>query len=354
MKVLLLENDFAVSQELAAPIRAKGWEVFFATDAAYALPVALKMHPDVIVINESLMGSALKAITELRTSVHTASVPIITISTAEFKGAQELTDAGAQHCFAPPLEVDPIIAKIQELLVKPVEVTVAPDAIVKDPARLESLQATNLLDSEPEECYDALTSLAAKLLDAPTALLSLVDKDRQFFKSQFGLGEPWSSERQTPLTHSFCQWVVAEKKSLVVGDARDHPVLRNNGAVHDLGVVAYAGMPLAIDADHYVGSFCTIDSSPHQWTPTDMQNLSDLSKITNAFVVVHMVRNAQVSSTADISPAKLVQSASEAITGATNILERGGERLGEPERAQLKELIRSWSEELQAFANLSP
>lgn len=353
MKVLLLESEFAVSQKLAAPIRAKDWQIFFVTDASYALPVALKVRPDVIVINESLIGSALQAITELRTSVHTASVPIITISSAEIEGAQELADAGAQHCFAPPLEVSPIIAKIEELLVKPVEVTQAPDTIIKDPARLESLQKTNLLDSEPEECYDALTALAAKLLDAPTALLSLVDKDRQFFKSQFGLGEPWSSERQTPLTHSFCQWVVSEKKSLIVDDARDHPVLRNNGAVHDLGVVAYAGMPLAIDPDHYVGSFCTIDSSPHQWTPTDLENLSDLSRIINAFVVVHMVRDAQVSSSADISPAKLVQSASDAITGAANILDRGGERLGEPERAQLKELIRGWSEELQAFASLS-
>lgn len=353
MRVLLLENDFAISQKLAAKIRAKGWQIFFATDAAYALPVALKMRPDVIVINESLMGSALQAITELRTSVHTASVPIITISTAEFKGVKELTDAGAQHCFAPPLEVDPVIAKIEELRVKPVEVTQAPDAVIKDSARLESLQKTNLLDSEPEDCYDALTSLAAKLLDAPTALLSLVDKDRQFFKSQFGLGEPWSSDRQTPLTHSFCQWVVSEKKSLIVDDARDHPVLRNNGAVHDLGVVAYAGMPLAIDPQHPLGSFCTIDSSPHQWTPTDLQNLSDLSRIINAFVVVHMVKDAEVSSSVDISPAKLVQSAGEAITGATNILERGGERLGKPERTQLKELIRGWSEELQAFASLS-
>ena len=149
MKVLLLESDFAVSQQLAAPIRAKGWEVFFATDAAYALPISLKARPDVIVINESLIGSALQAITELRTSAHTASIPIITISSEEIEGTQELAEAGAQHCFAPPLEVGPIIAKIEELLVKPVEVSLAPDAIIRDSARLESLQETNLLDSEP-------------------------------------------------------------------------------------------------------------------------------------------------------------------------------------------------------------
>lgn len=66
-----------------------------------------------------------------------------------------------------------------------------------------------------------------------------------------------------------------------------------------------------------------------------------------------MVRDAQVSSSTDISPAKLVQSASGAITDAANILDRGGECLGGAERAQLKELIQSWSEGLLAFASLS-
>jgi hypothetical protein len=238
-----------------------------------------------------------------------------------------------------------------QMLAAPMDVKQAPNSEVNKVERLASLENTGLLDSRPEECFDALTALAAKLLDAPTALLSLVDKDRQFFKSQYGLGEPWATERQTPLSHSFCQWVVTEKTNLIIEDAREHPVLRNNGAVHDLGVIAYAGVPLAIDADHPVGSFCTLDSSPHHWTERDMDNLADMAKIISAFVVVQMVKDSQSPQVANISPAKLVRSASEAIVGATNILDRGGERLGDAERTQLKDLVSGWSKELQTFSS---
>lgn len=351
MKMLLLASDFGVSQKLAAPIRGKGWEAFFATEAAYALPVALKVNPDVIIVDGLLLGGGMRAITDLRASVHTASVPMIVISNDEAQSSEELMAAGVQHCFAPPLNVDLIIAKIDELLANPIAVTQAPEKIINDAQRLGSLEKTGLLDSEPEECYDALTSLAAKLLNAPTALMSLVDNDRQFFKSQHGLGEPWSTARQTPLSHSFCQWVVSSDNELVVDDAREHAVLSDNGAVHDLGVIAYIGVPLAIDPEHPVGSFCTLDSSPHEWTETDLENLKDMAKIINAFVVVQMIGNSELPSAAEISTARLVQSASNAIVGATNILTRGGERLDDSARSQLEELAGVWSEELRAFAS---
>lgn len=351
MKVLLLESDFAVSQMLAASIRARQWAVYFATDAEFALPVALKVQPDVVVINGLLMGSAIHALTELRSSVHTAAVPIIAIGNPDSKDSGEFLEAGVQKCFKPPIDTDLIIAEIEAQLADPRQIDEAPTRVLSDAARLASLESTGLLDSEPEACFDALTALAAKLLNAPTALLSLVDNERQFFKSQFGLGEPWATQRQTPLSHSFCQWVVSEQKDLIVGDAREHAVLRNNGAVHDLGVIAYAGVPLKIDSVNTIGSFCTLDSNPHQWSATDMENLSDLAKIVNAFVVVQMVKHSQHSSTMTISPFRLVRSASDAIVGATNILDRSGQSLGEAERMQLKALIEKWTEELQLFAS---
>lgn len=69
---------------------------------AYALPIALKFNPDIIVIDGVLIGSALRAVTDLRASVHTASVPIIAISDPEIDDSVELLAAGVQHCFAPP------------------------------------------------------------------------------------------------------------------------------------------------------------------------------------------------------------------------------------------------------------
>jgi hypothetical protein len=75
--------------------------------------------------------------------------------------------------------------------------------------RLAALQRTELLDTLPELEFDRVTRLACRLLGTEVALLSLIDADRQFFKSSCGLPEPLASARQTPFSHSFCQHVVA-------------------------------------------------------------------------------------------------------------------------------------------------
>src|SRR6058998_2311667 len=124
------------------------------------------------------------------------------------------------------------------------EAAAPPASALRDPDRLAALRATALLDSEPEEGFDRLTRLATRVLDVPVALVSLVDEDRQFFKACIGLAEPWSSQRGTPLTHSFCQHAVASAEPLTIEDAREHPLVRENLAIRDLDVIAYAGFPL--------------------------------------------------------------------------------------------------------------
>ena len=114
--------------------------------------------------------------------------------------------------------------------------------------RLAALRQTGLPDSGPEEAFDRLTRLATRALGVPVALVSLVDEHRQFFKSCVGLPEPWATDRQTPLSHSFCQHVVSAADPLVIADARQHPLVRDNAAIADLGVVAYAGFPRVIGA----------------------------------------------------------------------------------------------------------
>ena len=96
--------------------------------------------------------------------------------------------------------------------------------ILENEARLEALRRTSLLDSPPEEAFDRLTRAATTVLRVPVALVSLVDSDRHFFKSQCGLSEPLASLRQNPLTHSFCKHAVGSREPLVVTDARADPV----------------------------------------------------------------------------------------------------------------------------------
>ncbi|HYH90232.1 MAG TPA: GAF domain-containing protein [Solirubrobacteraceae bacterium] len=150
-------------------------------------------------------------------------------------------------------------------------------AAVRDPERLEALRATGLLDSAPDPGFDRHVRLAAEVLNAPVALVSLVDEKRQFFKSCLGVAEPWASDREAPLSHSFCQHAVAQREPLVVDDAREHPVLRDNPAIVDMGAVAYAGVPLVDAAGHALGTLCVIDSRPRQWSSHQVALLADLA-----------------------------------------------------------------------------
>ena len=149
-------------------------------------------------------------------------------------------------------------------------------AALSDAARLATLRATGLLDGVPEPQFDRLAALAARVLGAPVALVSLVDEDRQVFKSCLGLPEPWGSRRETPLTHSFCQHAVARREPLLVEDAREDPVLKTNLAIRDLGVIAYAGIPLIHDGQA-LGTLCVTDSRPRHWTPDQVGLLRDIA-----------------------------------------------------------------------------
>ncbi|MDB5173463.1 MAG: domain S-box [Phycisphaerales bacterium] len=148
--------------------------------------------------------------------------------------------------------------------------------VLADAARLKALRQAALLDTPPEEAFDRLTRLAARILGVPVSLVSLVDKDRQFFKSCTGIPEALALSRQTPLTHSFCQHAVLSGEPVIVEDAREHPVLKDNPAVA-LGVVAYAGIPLVTPDGLVLGSFCAIDTKPREWTQEQIDLLRDLT-----------------------------------------------------------------------------
>jgi PAS domain S-box-containing protein len=148
---------------------------------------------------------------------------------------------------------------------------------LNDEFRLAALRHTGLLDSPTEESFDRLTRLAVQLFSAPVALVSVVDEGRQFFKSCVGVSEPLATSRQTPLSHSFCQHVVNTAEPLIVEDARQHPLVWDNLAISDFGVIAYAGIPLITSEGHVLGSFCVLGYEPRQWKEQEISILKDLA-----------------------------------------------------------------------------
>lgn len=150
------------------------------------------------------------------------------------------------------------------------------DERLADPARLAALERTGLLDTQPEEPFDRLTRLAAKLLRVPVTFISLLDRDRDFYKSAAGLPEPLASTRQLQ-GRTFCHHTLESQAPLVIDDTTVDPVYRAVPTVDTLGVRAYAGVPLISEEGHALGSFCAIDFAPRRWTPQDIEVLSELA-----------------------------------------------------------------------------
>ena len=126
----------------------------------------------------------------------------------------------------------------------------------------------------------------------PVALISLVDEDRQFFKSCVGLEEPWHSARETPLSHSFCRYALDADGPLVIDDARVHPLVRKNLAIRDLDVIAYAGVPLITADGHTLGTLCAIDHQPRRWTTEHIDTLAVLGASVVSEIQLALTRTA--------------------------------------------------------------
>ncbi len=150
---------------------------------------------------------------------------------------------------------------------------------VTNAKRLNVLHKMALLDTPSEQVFDQLTQLASDMIGAPVSLVSLVDQDRQFFKSSVGLPEPWRSMRETPLTHSFCQHIVASGQPLIIEDARETALVKDNLAIPDLNVIGYLGMPLETSTGDILGSFCVIDGKPRVWSEREIAIVRNLSML---------------------------------------------------------------------------
>ncbi|MFD7233315.1 SpoIIE family protein phosphatase [Streptomyces sp. NPDC059881] len=148
-------------------------------------------------------------------------------------------------------------------------------------ARRRALQLAGL-SAASDPGMDRLARLVARLLHVPAAFVSLAEDGQQILPGMIGLPEPWAGQRALPLSHSLCRFVVASGQRLVVSDVRADERLRTSPAISDLGVVAYAGMPLADGDGLVLGSLCAIDHEPRTWDGDELADLADLAAACSA------------------------------------------------------------------------
>ncbi len=156
-------------------------------------------------------------------------------------------------------------------------------AALKDPARLRALRRSGLLDPSSDAVFDRYTRMATRLLGTPVALLSLMEANRQTTLSVQG-----AELKEAPLSHSFCQHVVAGDAPLLISDAPTHPLGKINGAVADFGVKAYAGAPVRAPGGEPLGSFCVVSDTPRVWTDGDVQVIEELAAAISEEIALRM------------------------------------------------------------------
>ncbi len=171
--------------------------------------------------------------------------------------------------------------------------------------RLGALHALNLLDTEPEERFDRITRLAQRVFGTQVATFTLVDAERQWFKSEVG-----AAGKEDPRSISFCSHAILDPETTVVPDARQDDRFHDNPLVTgDPNIRFYAGHPVSGPGGEVVGTLCVIDDKPRPAADFDSEALAEFAAMVEAEV------------------ASLSLAIGDELTGLSN--RRGFEMLGE-------------------------
>ncbi len=147
---------------------------------------------------------------------------------------------------------------------------------VADPERLSAVQRTGLLDG-PDTTLDTFARLAAAVLAAPAAYVTLVDADRQVAPGAVQLDRPGEPGRVLQLSDSICQFSVATGEPLIIDDTRANQLVQHKAGVVSGDTRAYAGVPLRTGSGHVLGALCVHDRTPRTWPPEQVGLLDELA-----------------------------------------------------------------------------
>ena len=274
--VLHVAADTTLARKLEEAARADGVQVRQVTDPRAALDLATAFPPDLIVLEEPLPGrDALSLCRDLRTSpeARLKVVPIIMVAAQE--RAAEGRAAGVTAWLLSPFSAQYARAFLQSWLLRSKCRWARAPIPADEERRLQALRRLAILDTPAEARFDRFTRLAAALADVPIATVTLIEANRQWFKSCVGL-----EARETSRELSFCAHVVADRQALVVADTfmddrfADHPLVLGAPRIR-----FYAGFPVFHDDGVCLGTLCLIDIRPRQFPERTLQQLRELAAL---------------------------------------------------------------------------
>lgn len=187
---------------------------------------------------------------------------------------------------------------------------------MRDAVRLRAVRDVDRLDLAASASWDRLTGLAARLLRAPQAFLTLVDEERStWLSTAVATPHDGPGRRGGAVEDSFCQYVIADRAPFFVGDTTLDARTRDNPAVTAMGVRAWGGYPLLDAAGQVLGSFCVLDTVPRDWSPEDVDVLGVLADAASA--QLQLMSAVAAERTADERLARVTQVALDLVAAET-------------------------------------
>jgi ribonuclease BN (tRNA processing enzyme)/DNA-binding response OmpR family regulator len=249
-------SDPDLSALLFEAAATSGIDPLFVADTADARELVRGEHVALAVVEHDPGHRDAFAVAQMIAQTHGGSrVPVLAIADREVPGGE---DAGISEWLIRPFSGVYASAKMQAWVMRGKSRWKKASVPDDESKRLLALYSLNLLDTAPEPRFDRITDLARKIFDVPVSLISLVDENRQWFKSCIGI-----DSAESPRETSFCAHVVYSRKPMVVSDTLDDDRFAENPLVTGTPRVRfYAGAPLILSDGDCIGSLCLIDTRP--------------------------------------------------------------------------------------------
>jgi DNA-binding response OmpR family regulator len=275
-KLLLITADPAVSEMMRQAVSNDPVQIVRATSGSTAAQLFEAERPGLVIIDDDLPGSCGVGLSEeLRTLANGqgAGLPIMIVGRKAAPDGSRLADS--TDWLQAPFSPEYARARIRTWLMRGQFRWVRAEIDEHEAERLTALRALNLLDTAPEERFDRITRLTAALFDVPVALVTLVDENRQWFKSCLGI-----DQCETSREVSFCAHALKQAEVLIVPDALADPRFADNPLVTDGPRIRfYAGAPLLLDDGLCVGTLCVLDTRPRILSTRDVALLRDMAAL---------------------------------------------------------------------------
>ncbi len=258
---------------------AKADNIPTATVATKNLAEAIRTtHPSLIFLGDAAPGADPVALCQELRSLQdddAKDIPIIVV-TAQAQVAPERGEAaGVTDWLTRPYSIQYARSRMRAWLMRSMLRWRKAALPQNEEDRLKAVYRLGLLDTPAEERFDRHTRIAAAAFDAPIALVTLIDRDRQWYKSHLGF-----DFSETPRDIGFCSHAILEDAPFVVTDAlRDDRFAENPVVIGDPRVRFYAGIPLRTSDGSRVGALCIVDHKPRSLSPTQLKMLQDIARL---------------------------------------------------------------------------